>query len=143
MTEHVLLEQGITFCVKMEKGVVYGEPDLLSSVFLNLIDNAKKACGDGGRINWIGENAEGGYRFLIRDNGQGIPEDEIQKITEPFYMVDKSRARKEGGAGMGMALCQIIIQRHEGIWEIQSEVGKGTEIRVFFPDREEKRYEGK
>lgn len=143
MTEHVLLEQGITFCVKMEKGVVYGEPDLLSSVFLNLIDNAKKACGDGGRINWIGENAEGGYRFLIRDNGQGIPEDEIQKITEPFYMVDKSRARKEGGAGMGMALCQIIIQRHEGIWEIQSEVGKGTEIRVFFPDREEKRNEGK
>lgn len=143
MAEKLLQAKGIYFEFEAEEGVVYGDLDLLSSLFLNLIDNARKACDIGGEILWIGQRTEDGYCFILKDNGQGIPADEIQKITEPFYMVDKSRARKEGGAGMGMALCQVIIKCHHAKWEIQSRLGEGTEIRVRFFDEIEPSREGR
>lgn len=138
MAGKLLQEKGISFEIEAEDGFVYGDLDLLSSLFLNLIDNARKACDVGGEIVWKGRRTEDGYLFSLKDNGQGIPEDEIQKITEPFYMVDKSRARKEGGAGMGMALCQVIIKCHHAKWDIWSRIGEGTEIRIrFFEEQEE------
>ena len=73
------------------------------------------------------------YEIKIVDNGRGIPAEEISRITEAFYMVDKSRSRKEGGAGIGMALCQKIIQLHNGLMEIDSRLGEGTVIKVLFP----------
>ena len=59
--------------------------------------------------------------------------EEIKKITEAFYMIDKSRTRKEGGAGIGMALCKKIINLHNAKWRIKSKPGKGTVISVTFP----------
>lgn len=138
MTEELLKKKKITFLCEAEKGTLYGDPDLLTSLFLNLIDNARKACDIGGKIIWKGLCREDGYTFSLIDNGQGIPEEEIQNITEAFYMVDKSRARKEGGAGIGMALCQKIIQRHGAEWTIQSCLGEGTEICVRFFAKKEK-----
>lgn len=132
ITDKMLQKKEICLNIEAEEGVLYGDPDLLSSLFLNLIDNAKKACDVGGEITCRGEQIEDGYCFCIMDNGQGIPEKEIQNITEPFYMVDKSRARKEGGAGMGMALCQKIIQLHHAEWNISSRMGEGTEISINF-----------
>lgn len=142
MTEKMLAEKGISFVCEAEEGVLYGDPDLLTSLFLNLIDNARKACDTGGSIVWSGRRTENGYCFSLKDDGQGIPEEEIQNITEAFYMVDKSRARKEGGAGMGMALCQKIIQRHQAEWTIESRLGEGTEICVRFMESKTKREEG-
>ena len=107
---------------------------LFRSLFSNLIDNARKASEKGGQIFLEGKNTKGGYSFVIRDNGRGIPEEEIYKITEPFYMVDKSRARKEGGAGIGMSLCQKIILLHHAEWDIQSVIGEGTEIHIQFKE---------
>lgn len=73
------------------------------------------------------------YGIHIRDNGRGIPQEEIDRITEPFYMVDKSRSRKEGGAGLGMSLCQRILQLHGGNWKMRSTLGEGTEILIRLP----------
>lgn len=73
------------------------------------------------------------YGIRIRDNGRGIPQEEIARITEPFYMVDKSRSRKEGGAGLGMSLCQRILQIHGGSWKMKSTLGEGTEILIRLP----------
>lgn len=73
------------------------------------------------------------YGIRIRDNGRGIPQEEIDRITEPFYMVDKSRSRKEGGAGLGMSLCQRILQLHGGSWKMRSTLGEGTEILIRLP----------
>ena len=73
------------------------------------------------------------YGIRIRDNGRGIPQEEIDRITEPFYMVDKSRSRKEGGAGLGMSLCQRILQLHRGSWKMKSTLGEGTEIWIRLP----------
>ena len=80
-----------------------------------------------------GEKAGKWYGIRIRDNGRGIPQEEIDRITEPFYMVDKSRSRKEGGAGLGMSLCQRILQLHGGSWKMKSTLGEGTEILIRLP----------
>ena len=63
----------------------------------------------------------------------GIPADKLARVTEPFYMVDKSRARKQGGSGMGLALCQRIAAVHGGTLQISSQVGVGTTVTVTLP----------
>lgn len=138
MIEDILQKKEITLHAKIKPGYIYGDMDLLLSLFGNLIDNARKACEQGGNIWLLGEMTEAGYEFLLQDDGCGIPKGEIYKITEAFYMVDKSRSRKEGGAGIGMTLCKRIIQLHHVDWNISSEVGKGTRITIYFPmDRQE------
>lgn len=126
-------QRGIRGKVEMEKATVYGDSELLLSLFYNLLDNAVKAMdkGDRGFILMKGISKDGGYEIKVVDNGRGIPEEEISRITEAFYMVDKSRSRKEGGAGIGMALCQKIIQLHKGTLQIESRLGEGTVIKVF------------
>ena len=122
--------------VDMDKGVICGDLDLLLSLFYNLLDNAAKAMdkGERGFILLKGQNLPSGeYEIKVVDNGRGIPDDEISRITEAFYMVDKSRSRKEGGAGIGMALCYKIIKLHGGILQIDSRLGEGTVIKVVFP----------
>lgn len=122
--------------VEMDKGLIYGDEELLLSLFYNLLDNALKAMdkGDKGFILLKGTGlASGGYEVKVVDNGRGIPREEISRITEAFYMVDKSRSRKEGGAGIGMALCHKIIQLHGGVLQTDSRLGEGTVIKVTFP----------
>lgn len=121
--------------VILEKGVVYGDKDLLLSVLYNLLDNAIKATREDGLISVEGNCIEGGYEIKVTDNGCGIPAEEIARITEAFYMVDKSRSRKEGGAGIGMTLCEKIINLHKGSMNINSTLGEGTVIQLFLPDK--------
>ena len=85
----------------------------------------------------VDKQEKNGYSFSVEDNGCGIPADEVGKITEAFYMVDKSRARKEGGAGIGMTLCNRIIKLHRARWKIDSAEGEGTKVYIFFPEEEE------
>lgn len=107
---------------------VQGDGDLLSCFLTNLIDNACKASEEGGCIRLLG-TAEG---IFVEDDGRGIPKEEIRKVTEPFYMVDKSRSRKEGGTGLGLALCSRIAKLHGGSLSITSEVGKGSKIGLLW-----------
>lgn len=133
----VIQKEKIKFSCNLKDGFILGEHDLILSLFLNLIDNARKALSQGGEI-WIEGQQDGDYyKVTVRDNGCGMPEDEIHKITEAFYMVDKSRARKQGGAGLGMTLCNKIIEIHQGKWEIHSALGEGTTICVQLPAGEE------
>ena len=121
--------------INLEKGVIYGDKDLLLSVFYNLLDNATKAASKDGFVLLKGKKVDNGYEVKVVDNGRGIPESEINRITEAFYMVDKSRSRKEGGAGIGMTLCQKIITLHKGILKISSRLGAGTIVQLRFPDK--------
>lgn len=132
LAEVGVLEKNLVLKKSAEKGIIYGEKDLLISLFANLIDNAKKASEEGDTI-WIeGKASKNGYEIIVRDEGRGIPEQELSRITEAFYMVDKSRSRKEGGAGLGMTLCNQIVRLHGAKWKIESEVGVGTCITVSF-----------
>lgn len=133
LTAEILKKKQITLYMQVESGIVYGDMDLLISLFSNLIDNARKACEEEGTIWMMGKKTESGYQIFVQDDGRGIPAEEIHKITEAFYMVDKSRARKEGGAGIGMTLCKRIVELHDAEWKISSEVGKGTRVEITFP----------
>lgn len=121
--------------INLEKGVIWGDRDLLLSLLYNLLDNAVKAVEEGGFILMKGRKLPQGYEIKVVDNGRGIPQEEIDRITEAFYMVDKSRSRKEGGAGIGMALCQKIITLHQGELKIDSKLGEGTVMRLYFPEK--------
>ena len=96
-------------------------------------DEFKEKIEEGGFILMKGSKRTQGYEIKVVDNGRGIPQEEIARITEAFYMVDKSRSRKEGGAGIGMALCQKIITLHQGELKIDSKLGEGTVMRLYFP----------
>lgn len=130
----VLSEKRVKLVMEIEEGYIQGNENLLYSLFLNLMDNARKAINENGIIAIKGKNVSGGYNIFVQDNGCGMKREEIKKITEAFYMIDKSRARKEGGAGIGMSLCKKIIKIHSAQWSIKSKPGKGTIISVFFPD---------
>ena len=67
----------------------------------------------------------------MTDSGKGIPPEELARVTEAFYMVDKSRARAQGGAGLGLALCRRIVELHGGRMELESTLGQGTRVTVF------------
>ncbi len=104
------------------------DEDLMLSLLMNLVDNASKASEPGGNI--IVSADETG--FTVEDFGKGIPKQEINRVTEAFYMVDKSRTGNPGGAGLGLALCQQIVQVHGGKLIIESNLGKGTKVHVNF-----------
>ncbi len=116
--------------VTAEAGVLRGEAPLLQTLLQNLLDNARKASRPGQRVSLAGRAVAGGYQLIVTDCGRGIPAGELSKITEPFYMVDKSRSRAEGGAGLGLALCQKIVELHQGSLRFESREGEGTVVTV-------------
>jgi signal transduction histidine kinase len=130
----MLQEKEIIFSLSLEDGTVEGDWELLLSLFGNLVDNAAKACRADGKISVIGKClTDGSYQVTVSDNGCGMPEAELDRITEAFYRIDKSRSRREGGAGLGMTICERIIAAHGAKWEIKSTQGEGTVVTVVFP----------
>ena len=126
-TEASLSARGITLetCCMVDR--LNLDADLMQSVLVNLVDNAAKASSAGQTV-MLSASPEG---FTVQDRGCGIPQDEINRITEPFYMVDRSRSKKAGGMGLGLALVKEIVAAHGGTLEIKSEVGAGTTARVL------------
>lgn len=104
------------------------DADLFTEVLINLIDNARKASEKGDRIILSAT----GDSIRVRDFGRGIPDDAKEKILEPFYMIDKSRSRKNGGAGLGLAIAALILKRHGCEMRIESKIGEGTLIILQF-----------
>lgn len=98
--------------------------DLMTSFLINLINNSIMASQPGGRI-YLGARE---HSLWVRDEGCGIPPKEIEKVRKAFYRVDKSRSRKSGNMGLGLALCEQIAAAHHGRMEIESKVGKGTKV---------------
>ena len=104
------------------------DADLMESLLVNLLDIAVKASKPGSEI----ELKAWDNTILVRDHGKGIPEEEISRVTEAFYMVDKSRSKKAGGIGLGLAICQRIAQIHGARLSIESTLGEGTSVYVIF-----------
>lgn len=123
--------------LQYEEAQIQAEMNLLKSVLVNLIDNAMKASEPEKPIEVTGKREAKGYVFRVKDYGVGIPPEECRKITEAFYMIDKSRSRSRNGAGLGLALCTSILSLHDSKLEIQSVVGEGSEFCFCIPDKEE------
>ena len=86
-----------------------------------------------GKISLFGVWVSDEYRIGIKDNGCGIDEENLSRLTEAFYMVDKSRSRANGGAGLGLAICNEIVKLHQAKLQIMSKMGIGTQVSVCFP----------
>ncbi len=143
IVEAALKKDGVSCKMDAEDAWIEGEMDLLATLLTNLMDNARKACaGVDGNIEVKGICAQEEYCVTVSDNGCGIPEEDIPKVSEAFFMVDKSRSRKAGGAGLGLTLCSKIVSRHGGVMEIQSVLQRGTTVTVRLPLVKEMRKNG-
>lgn len=121
----------IRFNIKADHANLLIEPELLKTVCINLLDNARKAIDQDGEVSLEGKTtAKGCYAIIISDNGKGMDESELSKITQAFYMVDKSRARTQGGAGLGLAICDEIVKLHGGTMEFESKPAAGTRVTI-------------
>lgn len=126
--------RGLRLRWEADDGVVLDiDRPLFLSLLYNLIDNASKASADGQEIALTCRELGGSIRLSVDDHGMGMPPDVISRVTEPFYMADKSRSRRAGGAGLGLALCAEIVRRHGAELTIDSLPGTGTTVTVTFP----------
>lgn len=128
--QYRLKEQDILVNLNLKKAICKIEPDLLKSLILNLIDNALKSMNSGGILTVEDRATQEGAKIYISDTGCGMPKDEISKITEAFYRIDKSRSRKQGGVGLGLAICKEIVRIHQGEMRFISQQGKGTTVII-------------
>ena len=123
----------MTVTVSGENAPVIGVRRLLYEIAYNLCDNAIKYNADGGSVG-VRVGAEGGSACLtVRDTGIGIPPEHQSRIFERFYRVDKSHSKASGGTGLGLSIVKHAVAYHHGTIALKSEVGKGTEIAVRFP----------
>lgn len=121
-----LKEKSIQLILDCDDELIITDEDLIKDVIINLTDNAVKASDSGKRV-WISIK---GDTLQVRDEGIGIPEKELEVVTEPFYMVDKSRSRKEGGAGLGLSITHLIVDKLGLTMDISSKENEGTEITI-------------
>ncbi|MCH5138244.1 HAMP domain-containing histidine kinase [Clostridiaceae bacterium UIB06] len=101
-------------------------------VFTNFTDNSIKYAGEGCIINIIGISNEKVLKFEVKDNGEGVKEDHINKIFDRFYRVDSSRSREKGGTGLGLAICKEIVENHEGLIRAENLPDRGFSISIEF-----------
>lgn len=127
-----LQKAGIRLRIQARGVRLMGEVDLLRTALINLIDNARKASAPGTTI-YIQAYREGNDILIdVVDQGCGIAQEDIPQLTEAFYMVDKSRSRENGGAGLGLSLVKRILSLHNARLEVESVLGEGTVMRIRF-----------
>ena len=124
----VMKEQNVKTQIIADPAYIKVEYDLFKTLLINLVDNAIKAGST--EIKIIGKNMQGCYCISVMDNGRGIPETELQKITEAFYTVDKSRSRKQHGVGLGLALAAKIAEIHGSVLLFESREHEGTVVKI-------------
>ncbi len=124
----ILRQRKTPLTIDCETQTLAMDIDLMQSALINLIDNASKASKPGQIITVKAyENT-----IEVQDRGYGIPESELIRITEPFYMVDKSRSKKHGGSGLGLALVKEIVAAHGAVLAFESIEGEGTHVCIKF-----------
>jgi two-component system phosphate regulon sensor histidine kinase PhoR len=128
---------GVALTVHMEPGtpLLDADPDRVEQALLNLVDNAIKYTPRGGHVRVrVGPSAAAAHvEIAVADDGMGIPSQDLPRLTERFYRVDKARSRELGGTGLGLAIVKHIVQAHGGWLEIESELNHGTTVRLFLP----------
>lgn len=129
--------KGLVLKENIEPAVLYGNKELLVTALANLLDNARKASKEHGVIEFSGKRIQEEenpfyYELSVKDYGIGMTKEETERICDEFYMADKSRARQEGGAGIGMSLVALILEHHQAELIVESEPKKGTKMRICF-----------
>jgi signal transduction histidine kinase len=127
-----LEDRGVKLTWECRLDTVSGDRDLLESLVVNLADNAVKACSPGGRVR-LEAYMESEYPvILVTDDGKGMTEEQLGRVTEAFYRVDQARSRADGGAGLGLSLCEQIAASHGAELSFSSQIGRGTVCKLTF-----------
>jgi two-component system phosphate regulon sensor histidine kinase PhoR len=114
---------------------ISGDRDRLEQVFVNLIDNAIKYTKEGGGIKVQLARTDDSAIVTVEDNGIGIPKEDVERVFERFYRVDKAHSRELGGTGLGLSIAKHIVLAHNGGIRIESEVSRGTKVIVTLPKK--------
>jgi len=129
---------GDTLLLSAPEGlVVTGDPDWLTQVFVNLLDNGIRHTRDG-RVEVTAQRIGDDIEVAVTDTGEGIPPEDLSRIFERFYQADRSRRRK-GGAGLGLSIAREVVRLHGGNITAESVVGLGSRFTVRLPARKESR----
>jgi two-component system phosphate regulon sensor histidine kinase PhoR len=123
----------ITINISQELPKALADEAQLSQVFINLIDNAVKYTPVGGKITIDAASQDGSVHVDVTDTGIGIPEEDLPRIFERFYRVDKARSRELGGTGLGLSIVKHIIQAHGGTVQVKSQLGHGSAFSFTIP----------
>jgi len=129
-------EMEIDIRLDMERISSYVDVDLMKTVMMNLLDNAIKAVDKKGIITITLTCENGEIVMCVIDNGCGINKEDVSRVKEAFYMADKSRSRNNGGVGLGLSICNQIMEIHNGRLEIESDEGKGTKVSIRWKEIE-------
>jgi len=133
--ETLCAERGVTLVCNRSADTLFANDVLLFSLLCNLIQNAVYACKSGDIVTWGVEEEAANIRIYVEDNGCGMTKEQVKRVKEPFYRVDKARSREAGRTGLGLAICSQIVEYHNARMDIQSEPDKGTIITVLFPKK--------
>ncbi|WP_296645283.1 HAMP domain-containing sensor histidine kinase [Romboutsia sp. 13368] len=137
MTDYFAKSKNISISYKLdnENIEILSNRDYIKQIFLNLVDNAIKYTPDNKNV-WIEIEYENNNLIIkVKDNGVGIPKEDINRIFERFYRVDKARSRDVGGTGLGLAIVKHIVKNLGGYINVKSELGKGSEFTVTIPNK--------
>ena len=128
------LEKNINIDLELESIDSYLDKDKISQVIVNLLSNAIRYTNNGGKIFISSYKENNNLKIQFKDNGIGIPKENIKYIFERFYRVDESRSKNTGGIGVGLTIVKSIIDLHQGTIEVRSELNKGSEFIVILPN---------
>lgn len=126
-----LRQKNIDLNISIEDINIMADKSLIIILFRNLLENSIKACNIDGDIKIIGKlENKAIYNIFIQDNGKGIKKENLEKIMEPFYVVDKARSKKDNGIGLGLAICKEVCNIHDIKINIISKINRGTTIKL-------------
>lgn len=126
--ENIAQQKNVKIRLKLPKALpkIQGDPVRLRQVLVNLVHNAINYNNEGGAIEVGATALSGQVQIYVKDNGIGIPKEEIPRLTERFYRVDKSRSRASGGTGLGLSIVKHILEVHNSHLQIESNLGQGS-----------------
>ena len=113
--------------------LIMANKDILWQAIYNIADNALKYTGDNGRVEMSLVKERKRAIIIVKDNGVGISSEDVHRIFDRFYRVDKARSRETGGTGLGLSIAHSAIEFHNGTIEVESELGRGSEFKIVLP----------